>query len=210
MKLETLVRSKVHNHIRPLFLKSSCDSCDKIEGLELHHVKLFNEILTETLFELEYQRLDVGSYKEVQLNNIINVMLGKHLTIEYLTLCSQCHRNIHKIHWSNLTNNDRHDNYYAVRQVKKKLKRSCYDNEVLLPYLKNIIDERLYKDEKEKLIEIFDLKDMRNRKIKAIAKLNEYLERLNTSIRIKSVRTSTRVGSNVKSIRFWTILKVKE
>ena len=53
MKLEEYLRNQYSNYIRPLYIKSYCESCGANDKLELHHIKQFSEILKETLEELK-------------------------------------------------------------------------------------------------------------------------------------------------------------
>lgn len=108
MELNQYLRVIIHQKIRPLFIKEKCEVCGDEDNLHLHHVKHFHVIVSETLKELFLINKDTEEYKGSELELIINVMLGKHLNTDYLTLCNDCHIKIHENEWKDVTCNKRH------------------------------------------------------------------------------------------------------
>ena len=97
MKLEEYLRTEYSYYIRPLFIKDECELCGTDNNLELHHIQQFSELLKETLqlLHLEY-KLDIEDYTKEELQQTSNVILGKQLKCEYLSLCTKCHDRVHK------------------------------------------------------------------------------------------------------------------
>ena len=91
MQLREKLRMDFSKYIRPIKMKEHCEVCGTTENLELHHLDQFIFTLEETLKELNLEEKDCDKYKENELKNIRNVMLGKQLKQSYLTLCTSCH-----------------------------------------------------------------------------------------------------------------------
>lgn len=97
MTLKELLRSDFANYVRPHFEKSECECCGSdTERLHVHHVKYFQDLLDETLkiLQLEYHD-DTDMYSVNELQLIREVMLGKQMTIQYVTCCEPCHLELH-------------------------------------------------------------------------------------------------------------------
>lgn len=95
MKLREYLRIEFNNIIRPIFIKNECEVCKNNNDLHLHHCTHFIYLLEQTLNELNLKELNINEYNKSELKLISNIMLGKQLKIEYKTLCSNCHNNIH-------------------------------------------------------------------------------------------------------------------
>lgn len=152
MKLEQYIRNKTAQHLRPLLIKSECEVCDTSKTLELHHIKPFAELLSECLESLQLQKFDnVEEYSNVELNNITNYMLGVQLQTQHLTVCSECHKDIHE-KLGNLC--DIGDNFKLHYEKKRKIdemaEKHRFENEVI-PYLDSIVGKRLYKEEQKRV-----------------------------------------------------------
>lgn len=94
MKLELYLRNKIVKYFNPLVIKDKCEVCGSIEALEVHHVYQFKDMLVDVLNELQLEYKDSDDYTELELLNIKEKMLGKHLNYKYMTLCKNCHLNI--------------------------------------------------------------------------------------------------------------------
>lgn len=150
MKLEEYLRNQYSNYIRPLYIKSYCESCGANDNLELHHIKQFSEILKETLEELNISYYDdIKAYTDNQIELINYVMLGKQLKCNYLTLCSKCHDDEHngnlkfsfsnynlihnKQYYDNLKINIQLDNKYIGVKLTPEIR-----NDMIFLYLSDI------------------------------------------------------------------------
>ena len=91
MKLHDYLREKIYTHFNPLVIKDKCEYCGSIENLHVHHCYPFVQMLQDTLEELNLELKDTKEYTVVELLNIKEKILGKHLNYTYKTLCSECH-----------------------------------------------------------------------------------------------------------------------
>jgi hypothetical protein len=178
MELNAYLRVIVNNTVRPLFIKSQCDSCGNNNDLHLHHIKLFSDIVNETLERLNLTYQDTNDYKDNDLQNIIDIVLGTHLQVKFLTLCDQCHKLTHKDNWKHITVNSKHEEYYYLQKKEKNIKREIYDKEVLLPFLINNKD-KIYLSvwDRVQIIDKINI-NQNGRQIRNIHKLNEYISKL--------------------------------
>lgn len=194
MKLEEYLRNQYSNYIRPLYIKSYCESCGANDNLELHHIKQFSEILKETLEELNISYYDdIKAYTDNQIELINYVMLGKQLKADYVTLCNRCHMSEH--------NGKQNKIYYNIKRAEKKEQELKYIDTVIIPYLKSIVDNKLFKEDQQELIKVFDLKDSRNRLQKSPKLLNAYLEE--NKLQYVILNKQIRVDNKRKTV--WTI-----
>jgi 5-methylcytosine-specific restriction endonuclease McrA len=107
MELRKYLRTEFGLYIRNKLIKDKCEYCGELNNLHLHHVDRFIELLHETLDELELQELDTHEYSKKELSLIKNIMLGKQIKIEYVTLCKSCHEKVH----GDINKNNRHNPY---------------------------------------------------------------------------------------------------
>ena len=98
LTLEQFLRGKLSTNFVPLIKKDKCEICNSKDKLRLHHIKPFAIMLEETLvgLDLKYYK-DKDNYTDIEIKNITNVMLGKHLDSYYLTLCKDCHSHLHRL-----------------------------------------------------------------------------------------------------------------
>lgn len=180
MDTKMYLRIQFNNKIRPLFIKEECECCGETENLELHHDdKHFATLLNESLALLNLDlKNDTEEYSDVELESLSLIMLGKQVKINYLTVCDDCHNEIHVETGKDLRNFYR---YYENKRKISIVNESKRINSIVLPYLDKMCNMKLFKDEREKLIEIINLKDNRGRLQKSISQLNDYLK-LNGSI----------------------------
>ena len=190
MKLEEYLRSQFGYKIRPLYIKDKCEICGETNSLELHHVTQFSILLKETLNNLNLKYKTIEEYDKHELQLISELMLGKQINCEYLTLCAKCHNKMEV----DADNSD----YYKKYWIEKGMKREEYINNIIIPYLNNIIGERLYKEDQKELINILNITDDRNRLQKSPKLFNIYFETnkipyviINKQIRIKNNKRKT-------------------
>lgn len=197
MELNQYLRSVVHQKIRPLFVKEKCEICDDEDNLHLHHVRYFYIIVSESLQELNLNRKDTKDYTSSELSLISDVVLGKHLSIDYLTLCDDCHIKAHENERKEVSCNEP---YYR----KEKIKKEEYFQKTLEPYLKSIVGKWLFKEEKEDLIVKIDARS-NGKQQRSYRKLNEELEYLQSEYIILPRRVNRKVDGSLLSSRFWEV-----
>lgn len=151
MDLRKYLRHDFTDNIRNKLIKDKCEYCGEMNELHLHHVDMFTELLEETLLELELEELDTHEYTKKELNVIRNIMLGKQIKIQYVTLCGDCHRKIH----NDIAKNNYYNSYGSYIQldiielnklnldykiIPKFIKLAChmdYDNKIIFSYSGN-------------------------------------------------------------------------
>ena len=93
--LKMYLRLDFDTKIRPIFIKEKCEHCGQETELHLHHNnKYFSTLLNETLTELNLSLTEEFTNEQARI--IKYIMRGKQLSIDYLTLCKECHTEIHK------------------------------------------------------------------------------------------------------------------
>jgi hypothetical protein len=97
MEIERYLRVRIVQKFNPLAIKETCEYCGKNQDLEVHHTYRFKDMLIDTLKELniEYKK-DTDEYSELDILNIVEKILGKHLYYNYKTVCYNCHMKITK------------------------------------------------------------------------------------------------------------------
>lgn len=95
LKLRELLRNDFWKYIRNRLILSECEVCGSANNLNLHHIDRFQNMLMETLTELQLNELDIECYDDFELQCIRNFMLAKQIKSNYKTLCEGCHRYIH-------------------------------------------------------------------------------------------------------------------
>ena len=207
MDIKTHLRSILAQKFIPLVKKDKCEICDSTDKLEVHHETQFIVILEDTLKELNLEiKEDIKDYSEKDLNMITNIILGKYLHLQYLTLCNNCHINIHKNNKIIGSGWDKYLYKLELNKNKKDEERQQYVENILIPYLKNIVGVKLYKNEKKELIDIIGLKDTRFHIQKSISQLNAYLFKYN--IIINSYTDWNRKIKNNYGKVYWIISKI--
>lgn len=89
--LAVYLRNTVWNKFVPLVKKDKCEVCGGTENLQVHHMYSFAQIIDDTLADLNLKRKPVGEYSNLELKNIREKVMGKHLLYKYETLCKNCH-----------------------------------------------------------------------------------------------------------------------
>lgn len=171
MDIKQLNRNKFQKYIRPLFIKDKCDICGNTQGLELHHDVQFDQLLRKAIdkLSLEY-KTDINEYSSKELELISLVLLGLQVKCKYYTLCDKCHQNIHEDGGRSMYN-------YINKRNKNKLINNNIKN-ILMPYLENILNEKLYYNEKDQLKNTFSKCDI-TFKTMGINSLNKLLLQYN-------------------------------
>lgn len=95
MKLRELLREDFTKYIRNKIIKEQCESCGGNKDLHLHHMTTFDDILKDTLKELNLLEQDSEHYSIDELNSIKDIMLVKQIKCSYKTLCKKCHKSHH-------------------------------------------------------------------------------------------------------------------
>lgn len=152
MTLRQLLRQDFNTKIRPFLIKSTCEVCgSETEQLHVHHVTYFQDLLSETLEELQLEFHDEEyeqHYTENQLEMIRNIMLGKQMRIEYITCCESCHLELHNAdEWS--------EKMVAIHKERKRMRdlqeKKRFEQEAI-PYVESIVGQRLDKDTQLELV----------------------------------------------------------
>ena len=167
MTLEQKLRVDLANKWTKYVRKDACEVCGSTENLDLHHEIPFTVLLEETLndLNLEYNQ-NMEFYTKEQLMLIEQLFIGKHYYYNaHLTLCKRCHSELHKaigvysIKFNMTLKPENGKSYQKLMadvywEQQKKLKEISYQLKIkdVENYLKNIIGERLFKKDREKLI----------------------------------------------------------
>lgn len=97
--LNVYLRSNVWNKFVHLVKKDKCEVCGSTENLQVHHIYPFIQMVNDTLVELGLERKHINEYTDLELKNIKEKVMGKHLLYTYQTLCVHCHiSGVHKKH----------------------------------------------------------------------------------------------------------------
>lgn len=97
--LNVYLRSNVWNKFVHLVKKDKCEVCGSTENLQVHHIYPFIQMVNDTLVELGLERKHINEYTDLELKNIREKVMGKHLLYTYQTLCVHCHiSGVHKKH----------------------------------------------------------------------------------------------------------------
>lgn len=194
MDLNQYLRMMINDKVRPLFIKEKCEVCGDSNKLHLHHVKLFRDIIKETLADLNLEYKDSNEYSDREIDMIVNIVLGKHLRIDYLTLCDECHKNTHKDDWKEVCVNDKHEAHYERLRQKKELERKIYMTETLTEHFKvNLGKEMLERKDREELIKLINARQ-NGRLLKSLEMLNNELEKYSIPFKIRKFETKRKIG----------------
>ena len=200
-ELKNKLRTDYAYYIRPLVIKDKCELCGCGENLVVHHDKEFSILLDETLKELNLYKLE---FNEDEVNIIKTHMLGKQIQIKNITLCNKCHTELH-INKGGFSSIGKYIDINKIKEMKRKKEKELElqkKEKELKEYLQTLVGKRLYKEDKEELIEKLDLRDNRNRLQKKISTLNRYLlDNYNMML------ISKRVKEQGKHVTVWLLNK---
>jgi len=207
MDLKQYLRSILANKLISLVKKNQCEVCNNKKNLEVHHIQRFSIILEETLRELNLECKDTKDYIENQLSIITNIILGKHLQIEYLTLCKKCHANIHSLEDGGTYNIGEgfklhYVKHYLIKAVNEKNKI-----EELKKYLPTLINKLIFKEDKKLLINKISLR-RDGKQMKSYDSFNAYFKENEIPYLISGERSAKRVKGKVISFRYWKVVNI--
>ncbi len=168
MNLDMYLRGHVAAKIRPLYIKSKCEHCNSTDDLHLHHVKPFVKIVDKVLNKFNLELKDSEDYTEQERYLIVSCVLSEHLNGEYLTLCPQCHYNVHegnKKRRASLSDAQKQRLKQIRLEQKEKLKQQKLDelNQQRVELIDQQLNLRLSSQEFKQLAEKLNFK--RNRKL---------------------------------------------
>ena len=216
-ELKKILRTDYVYYIRPLVIKDKCKSCGCEENLVVHHDKEFSILLDETLEELNLYKLE---FNEDEVAIIRTHMLGKQIQIKNITLCNKCHTEQHREKGS-FSSTGKHTKMNKIKEMKRKkekeieLQKKKKEKELqkkeeelkklqkikeLKEYLETLVGKKLYKEDREELIEKLNLRDNYNRLQKKISTLNDYL-----SDNYNMMLISKRVKEKGKLVTVWIL-----
>ena len=89
------LRAEFNNYISPIKINNQCEFCGSCDDLHLHHIDTFSNLLDETLEDLKIN-IYSENFTDSEVENINNIMLGKQLKSRFVTLCKNCHKEVHK------------------------------------------------------------------------------------------------------------------
>ena len=206
MTLKQFLRQDFNTKIRPFLIKPTCEVCgSETEQLHVHHVTYFQDLLNETLAELqlEFHNEDYEQhYTENQLEMIRNIMLGKQMRIEYVTCCESCHLELHEGSYSRDEPREWSEKMVAIHKERKRV-RELQEKKRLRqevePYLESLVDVRLDKEGRSELVEKLDFK-VNRRLVKSAKSINAILEEMGIHYEI----TTKKVGRQKTTV--WIVV----
>ena len=202
INLQHYLRRVLGQKFIPLVKKDKCEICDSTDKLEVHHETQFIHMLEDTLelLNLKYQELD--KYTEEELMSIKLTILGMHLESKFLTLCTVCHKYIHK-------NNGRHNSKIVSNFKKQRIQER--QTEILIKYIENnIINKRLFKNERNDFYNfLLNLNHIisKNHGSIGINNIRNMFEKFNVGYEIKSDIDNSRKSINFRK-KYWIISKI--
>lgn len=144
MNLDMYLRGHVATKIRPLFIQSKCEHCNSTDDLHLHHIKPFVKMVDKVLNKFNLELKDSEDYTEQERYLIVSCVLSEHLNGEYLTLCPQCHHNVHELNKKRRASLSDEEKLRLKRlrlEQKEKLKQQKLD--ALKQQRINLLDQHL-------------------------------------------------------------------
>ena len=186
MNLDMYLRTHVAAKIRPLYIKSKCEHCGSIDDLHLHHVKPFVKMVDKVLNKLNLELKDSEDYTEQERYLIVSCVLSEHLNGEYLTLCPQCHHNVHegnKKRRASLTDEQKLRLKQIRLEQKEKLKQQQLTNTI-----NNYLNKKLKSSDIKSLTKELKWYQSNGKKNLTINETIDKLTSLNYNVDIKVIR----------------------
>ena len=144
-----------------MLLKDRCELCGTTENLILHHENSFSKMIDETINEVGMENIQLFR----------QVMLAKQIMEKNITLCEECHKEIHK--------EREKEEQGKAKQLELYLKQHC--GEVMLTL-----------EDRKELIEKIHATDNRGRLLKSATALNTHLEEVGSKFRITTLSKITK------------------
>ena len=187
-------------YLRDMLLKDRCELCGTTENLILHHEKSFSKMIDETINEVGMENIQLFR----------QVMLAKQIMTNSITLCEECHKEVHRENGGFSGSNKESEIAKIIAYGKKKRNQSKEEKKTadLEYYLRGLIGKQLYKRDKNRLIKKLDVKDNRGRQQKSIHKLNTNLNE-NFNLTLVSKRNNCRNSEKYKKT-YWELVKLTE
>lgn len=148
-------------YLRDMLLKDRCELCGTTENLILHHENSFSKMIDETINEVGMENIQLFR----------QVMLAKQIMEKNITLCEECHKEIHK--------EREKEEQGKAKQLELYLKQHC--GEVMLTL-----------EDRKELIEKIHATDNRGRLLKSATALNTHLEEVGSKFRITTLSKITK------------------
>lgn len=140
---------------------------------------------------------DTNAYKKEELRNIKLILIGLQITSGFTTLCDNCHDEIHS----------GRDASISISKIKKKKEDNKINENIqniLLPYLNEIVDQKIYTDEdKNNLKTLFIAVGIRGRTI-GLNTINSFLIDVNIRYKLHSMRETRRTNGYYKKT-YWIL-----
>ena len=186
MNLDLYLRGHVAAKIRPLFIQSKCEHCNSTDDLHLHHVKPFVKIVDKVLNKLNLELKDSDDYSDQERYLIVSCVLSEHLNGEYLTLCPQCHHNVHegnKKRRASLSDEQKQRLKQIRLEQKEKLKQQHLTN-----IINNYLNKKLKSSDIKSLTKELKWYQSNGKKNLTINETIDKLTSLNYNVDIKVIR----------------------
>ena len=220
MTLRQRLRQDFALYIRPLLIKSKCEVCGKEnEVLHLHHVAHFQDLLDETLeqLQLEYYE-EIDNYSKEQLQLIRDVMLGKQMKVKYVACCESCHLELHNGNYfksrtvstkkyKTEINEYTHEEKLSLVHKLEQLVQECKDNEYA--FVGNEGRTKIYN-----ILNLYTRYKSKNNKTqriqcKKVDAINKQLLSMNLPFKIDSTTIRKKVNGKTKAITYYTVVELR-
>ncbi len=205
MTLKQLLRQDFTSYVKPHFEKSECEVCgSETEHLHVHHMTHFQDLLNETLEQLNLEYYEnTDDYTEEELRLIRDVMIAKQMRIEYVTCCEPCHLELHDGTYNPHIKDKNKMSQWAykaneTKRQKKQIEHMKHVNEIK-EYLPSLVDVKLDKEQRNKLVEKLNVRGKNGELRKTVKPINAWLMENGFDFIIESKR----VGR--KKITIWII-----
>lgn len=192
MTMKQLLRQDFAQYVRPHFEKSECEVCGSdTERLHVHHTTHFQDLLDETLqqLDLEYYE-DTDSYTEEELQLIRDVMLAKQMRINYVTCCEPCHRELHEGSYNPEVRNENKMRELSRKgneaKKRKKQLREHQHREQIKPYLDSMVGVKITPDLRQEFIDRIQPTTKQGRPVVTPNPINEWFSRNGLNYVVKS------------------------
>lgn len=204
------LRAEFNNYIRPIKINSQCEFCGSCDDLHLHHIDTFSNLLDETLEDLN---IDVYSenFTDSEVENINNIMLGKQLRSKLVTLCKNCHKEVHKDGYTKARDRIRPKKPKTISleyiEALEEFLRTSYEDNVYFTKesFRDTIDSIM--NSNSKLLNIMNELDGKHTRKKGQKIYNKLFEKCGIKYIVGSKVRKEFVGGKRKNITYWKVIK---